>query len=150
MSVGDKIQQIRIEKGYSQELVAEQLGVSRQAISKWENDISSPSTDNLIQLSNFFDIPLDYLLKDKKLANNINNKAILYPSEKVYKKRYKYIRNISNIFSIMFLLISIAYLKDTEIAFGIFILIMSGFYLICGYKAQIKWREVVKEQIISK
>ena len=37
MSIGSNIQEIRVEKGYSQELVAEELNVSRQSVSKWEN-----------------------------------------------------------------------------------------------------------------
>ena len=94
MSMGIKIQKIRIEKGYSQELVAEQLGVSRQAISKWENDISCPSTDNLIQLSIFFDTPITELTADNDFSNTSNkSKNIIYPSEKTYKKRFKYLNN---------------------------------------------------------
>ena len=140
MSMGIKIQKIRIEKGYSQELVAEQLGVSRQAISKWENDISCPSTDNLIQLSNFFDTPITELTADNDFSNTSNkSKNIIYPSEKTYKKRFKYIRNISWLIGIIMLGLSIAYLKDMEISYGIALLGFSLFCLVSGYRAQVKW-----------
>lgn len=45
--------------------MAEILGVSRQAVSKWESDVSYPETDKIIQLGKLFDCSLDYLLKDE-------------------------------------------------------------------------------------
>lgn len=60
---GDKIQQLRKEKGLSQEQLATQLHVSRQAISKWELGESMPDTDNIIQLASFFGVSTDSLLK---------------------------------------------------------------------------------------
>lgn len=48
----------------TQEFVAETLGVSRQAVSKWENDSSDPSTTNLIALANLFDITPEEMLKE--------------------------------------------------------------------------------------
>lgn len=51
MDLGQQIQKLRKEKGFSQEEVAEALGVSRQAVSKWENGISKPDTENLIVLA---------------------------------------------------------------------------------------------------
>ena len=142
MTIGINIQKIRVEKGYSQELVAEKIGVSRQAISKWENDISRPSTDNLIKLSNFFDIPINELTATSDFSKLTNkNRNIIHPSEKTYTKRFKYIRNISLLLGIVMLGLSIAYLKDMEISFGLFLLVFSLFYLVIGYKAQIKWND---------
>lgn len=47
----------------TQEFVAEALGVSRQAVSKWENGIADPSTSNLLALSNLYGVAADDLLK---------------------------------------------------------------------------------------
>ena len=52
----------RKANGFSQEELAEKIGVSRQAISKWERSESSPDTDNLIALANLYGITIDELL----------------------------------------------------------------------------------------
>ena len=62
-TLGETIRNVRQEKKLSQEFVAEALGVSRQAVSKWENGTSDPSTSNLIALSKLFDIPVEDLIK---------------------------------------------------------------------------------------
>ena len=64
MRFHDKLQKLRKEKGFSQEALAEILGVSRQAISKWESGQTYPETDKLIILSEIFGVTLDSLLKD--------------------------------------------------------------------------------------
>ncbi len=64
MSVGEKLYKLRRENEYTQEQLAEILGVSRQAVSKWESDITYPETDKLIKLAELYDCSLDYLLKD--------------------------------------------------------------------------------------
>jgi transcriptional regulator with XRE-family HTH domain len=64
MPFHEKLQKLRKEKGLSQEALAEILGVSRQAISKWESGQTYPETDKLIALSEIFGVSLDHLLKD--------------------------------------------------------------------------------------
>ena len=64
MTLGDKLSKLRKENNYTQEQLAGILGVSRQAISKWESNITYPETDKLIRMSELFDCSLDYLLKD--------------------------------------------------------------------------------------
>ena len=64
MTLGEKIQRLRKSKGLSQEQVAAQITVSRQAISKWELGEAMPDTDNVVQLSEIFGVSTDYLLKD--------------------------------------------------------------------------------------
>ena len=54
----------RIEKKMTQEFVAERIGVSRQAVSKWESGLSDPSTTNLIALAKLFDVTPEELLKN--------------------------------------------------------------------------------------
>ena len=55
----------RKELNYTQEQLADILGVSRQSISKWESDIAYPETDKLIELGKLFDCSMDYLLKEE-------------------------------------------------------------------------------------
>jgi transcriptional regulator with XRE-family HTH domain len=65
VKLSEKIQLLRKNNGYSQEKLAEECNVSRQAISKWEADIALPETEKLIILSRFFRISIDVLLKDE-------------------------------------------------------------------------------------
>lgn len=62
MTFGMKLQKLRQESGLSQEKLAEQLNVSRQAISKWELGTAAPDTDNIVRLHKFFQVPLEYLM----------------------------------------------------------------------------------------
>lgn len=62
--LGGVIKKHRMECQMTQEFVAETLGVSRQAVSKWENGSSDPSTTNLIALANLFDITPEEMLKE--------------------------------------------------------------------------------------
>ena len=66
MSIGERISQLRQEKNLSQLQLAETLGISRQAISKWENDQSSPDTINLIRLADILSTEVEYLATGKK------------------------------------------------------------------------------------
>lgn len=63
MNIADRIQHLRKMKGISQEELADKLGVSRQAISKWESEQSSPDIEKVIIMSEFFEVTTDYLLK---------------------------------------------------------------------------------------
>ncbi|MCL2391718.1 MAG: helix-turn-helix domain-containing protein [Oscillospiraceae bacterium] len=65
MTLNEKIHQLRKGKGLSQEELASQLTVSRQAISKWELGESVPDTENVVQLSKIFGVSTDYLLNDE-------------------------------------------------------------------------------------
>lgn len=62
LEIAQKLVEQRKKHGYSQEALAEQLGVSRQAVSKWERAEASPDTDNLIALSRLYQISLDELV----------------------------------------------------------------------------------------
>ena len=64
MSLGEVIKQHREECKMTQEFVAEAIGVSRQAVSKWENGTSDPSTSNLIAIAKLFHITPEELLKE--------------------------------------------------------------------------------------
>lgn len=64
MNLGEKIQSLRKSRGLSQEQLSEQLAVSRQAVSKWELNESSPDVEKIVQMSEFFGVTTDYLLKE--------------------------------------------------------------------------------------
>lgn len=64
MTMGEKIQRLRKAKGMSQEELASNITVSRQAISKWELNEAVPDTNNIIQLCKIFGVSADYLLND--------------------------------------------------------------------------------------
>lgn len=63
MSIADRIQSLRKSKGISQEELADKVGVSRQAVSKWESEQSVPDLDKIITMSDYFEVTTDYLLK---------------------------------------------------------------------------------------
>ena len=63
MTVGDRIQSLRKSKGMSQEELADQMGVSRQAVSKWESEQATPDLDKVVIMSELFEVTTDYLLK---------------------------------------------------------------------------------------
>lgn len=63
MTIADRIQSLRKTKGISQEQLADKIGVSRQAISKWESEQSSPDLEKIILLSEYFEVTTDYILK---------------------------------------------------------------------------------------
>ena len=62
IELGNRLAELRKEHGLSQEELADKLGVSRQAVSKWERGEASPDTDNLIELAKIYNISLDELL----------------------------------------------------------------------------------------
>lgn len=61
MNIGERITALRKEKDISQAELAKRLNVSRQAVSKWEQGVSSPDTTKLIQLAEIFDTEVEYL-----------------------------------------------------------------------------------------
>lgn len=63
MNLGEQLKKLRESKGFSQEDVAKKIGVTRQAVCKWENDKSYPDIDNLILLSEMYNVTLDELIK---------------------------------------------------------------------------------------
>ena len=66
MTIGERIAKCRKEKNLSQEYIAELLDVSRQAVSKWENGMSDPSTSNLLALAKLYEVSVEEILKKIK------------------------------------------------------------------------------------
>ncbi len=63
--ISEKIYMLRKKNNLSQEELAEKIGVSRQAISKWESGTSLPEIEKLISLSEYFNVSIDYLVKEQ-------------------------------------------------------------------------------------
>ena len=76
MNVADRIQNLRKIKGISQEQLAEAIGVSRQAVSKWESEQSTPDLEKIVLMSDFFDVTTDYLLKGIEPTNEIKHMTV--------------------------------------------------------------------------
>ena len=84
MNMADRIQYLRKSKGISQEELADKVGVSRQAVSKWESEQSTPDLEKVIIMSDFFGVTTDYILKgiepitDKEQKSKELTSKILY------------------------------------------------------------------------
>lgn len=68
MSFGETLQKLRKQKGWSQEELAERLELTRQTVSKWELEQSTPDLDYIIALSDLFQVSTDYLIKGEEHA----------------------------------------------------------------------------------
>lgn len=118
MPLSEKIQTLRKEHNLTQEALADQLNVSRQALSKWELGASTPEADKIIQLSEFFNVTTDYLLKDVDIIQN-NKKSINNP---------RVIILLSTAFSLIGLIVGLAigldgasifYISFTNVSIGL-------------------------------
>lgn len=77
MDIADRIQTLRKMKGLSQEELAENTGVSRQAVSKWESGQSAPDLDKIIIMSEYFGVTTDYILKGIETAKTNEERGVL-------------------------------------------------------------------------
>lgn len=76
MNIADRIQSLRNNKGISQEELADKIGISRQAVSKWESGQSLPDIEKIILLSDYFGVTTDYLLKGIEPTPDIPKKKV--------------------------------------------------------------------------
>ena len=67
MTFAEKLKSMRKQSGMSQEKLAEKIGVSRQAITKWENNSGIPDIENMLALSSLFNVSVDELLSNEKI-----------------------------------------------------------------------------------
>ena len=82
MDFGDKLKQYRLKEGLSQEQLAEKIGVSRQAITKWETKRGLPDVENMIILAELFKLTLDELVLEE--VKKQEEKPVVFESETVY------------------------------------------------------------------
>lgn len=108
MNFGEKIYKLRKEKGLSQEALAEQIGTTRQAISKWENNQGFPETEKLLQLSNIFEVSTDFLLKEEKSVKDTVDERGYYVSKELAKGYIANQKIISRYISIGFMAFALA------------------------------------------
>ena len=88
MTTGQKIYELRKSKNWSQEYVADKIGVSRQAVSRWELDESVPDIENLSAISSLFSISIDKLINPQS-ENGKNSSFVNDDVQKTIKKKMK-------------------------------------------------------------
>lgn len=88
MTFGERLYELRNKNNLSQEELAEILDVSRQSISKWENDKAYPEMTRLLFMSDYFDVSLDYLMRGIKKENN-EEKVTADDADKNSNDKYK-------------------------------------------------------------
>lgn len=100
MKFGDKLVELRKKNGYSQEELAEKLGVSRQSVSKWESNNTYPETDKIIQIANLFECSMDDLINDKitDIEGSLRKNKNIY---NVWDSLLEFIAKTINMFSKM-------------------------------------------------
>lgn len=91
MILADKITEERKKNGWSQEELADKLGVSRQAVSKWESAGSTPDLQRVIQLAQLFDVSTDYLLRDEV----VRQEETIRPDIEIEMKEKGSVRRVS-------------------------------------------------------
>ena len=81
MEMAERLQKLRRKAGYSQEQTAELLGISRQAVSKWESGQGKPDLDNLVRLTEIYNTSADYILlgTEKNMETPVPEKSGLSP-----------------------------------------------------------------------
>lgn len=98
MTLGEKIKACRQTAGMSQEKVAELVGVSRQAVTKWEANQSAPNTENLFKLAEIFGTTVDFLLASREAENSPAEQiSYLYKMEEEKKAKARQTRLRSNL-----------------------------------------------------
>ncbi len=90
MDFADKLQSYRKQKGMSQENLAELIGVSRQAVSKWESGQSYPEMDKMIAISDLFHVTVDHLVKDTPTATGEARHQIPEPVQAGWRPSFHY------------------------------------------------------------
>ena len=130
MSLGEKIREQRKKAGLSQEQLAEKLNVSRQAITKWENDKGVPDIANMITISDEFGISLDELIKGDI---TVKKKIIADSSAKKW-----------HILVIAYLVAIVAYVAYFAICHRI---LMIGFFIATLFMLFFELRIFMKEKI---
>ena len=117
MSFGENLINLRKQKGWSQDDLAENLDLSRQAISKWENDTSKPDIDNIKKISKIFSVTIDDLLNN----DVVKDKAVTLNVKKEEKKE-----RITTIVKCMIIAVIIIYIINVIFKFASLLIIVNG------------------------
>lgn len=100
----ERIRSLRKERGLSQETLAEALGVSRQAVTKWEDGSALPSTANLLALADFFGVPLEDFVRPAAQEESEQGTTEQKPAQRSHRKAVVRIASGILILSILVLL----------------------------------------------
>ena len=156
MTFGEKLFKLRKEKGFSQEALAEQIGTTRQAISKWENNQGFPETEKLLQLSNIFETSIDFLLKDEK-SSDVANERGYYVSKEMATGYIVNQKKLSRYIGIGFMswaLAGIPYVMFASnltwryLGMAIFIIIGIGSFVLGSFSEQEQYKVLKEEPLI--
>ncbi|QQV03652.1 MULTISPECIES: helix-turn-helix domain-containing protein [Chryseobacterium] len=94
MSLGVKLRNLRHSKNFSQAEIAERLKVSQPAYHLWETDQAKPTTDNLVKISEIYNLDL-YSLLDNKDQNIVNHNPVFNDNSSVQQQYYPTINNMA-------------------------------------------------------
>ena len=83
MSLGNKLAEARKKQNLTQEQLAERLGVTRQAVSRWESDAAYPETDKIVRMARILEVSCDYLLQD---GVDEKGKPVAFPVTRLLKQ----------------------------------------------------------------
>lgn len=114
MTVGERIQDLRKKKGFSQEKLAEYLNMSRQAVAKWEQNVCEPNLDCLAKMSDLFGVDLDYLIRGKD-SEEVKSGNILREKETII------IKEKDNLLDRKDIILLITLITSTAVFIGLFI-----------------------------
>ncbi len=120
-TIGTRIAKLRNQYSYSQEYVAEKLKVSRQAVSKWEQSQSSPDTNNLIALSELFNVSVEYLTTGKMQEQKSEAKEAEKPQAKNSQRVVGYILLSTGLLSLIL-----------GIILDFILIILSAYFIVSG------------------
>ena len=114
MTVGERIQDLRKKKGYSQEKLAAHLNMSRQAVAKWEQNVCEPSLDCLTAMAELFEVDLDYLITGK-VAEEEKAEEVIREKETIIIKEKDHLLDKKDI------ILLITFITSTVVFIGLFI-----------------------------
>ena len=114
MTVGERIQDLRKKKGFSQEKLAEYLNMSRQAVAKWEQNVCEPNLECLAKMSDLFGVDLDYLIRGKA-SEEVKSGNILREKETII------IKEKDNLLDRKDIILLITLITSTAVFIGLFI-----------------------------
>ena len=117
MKIGNKLNQLRKLSGMTQEQLAEKINVSRQTISKWESDNTSPDLESIVKISKIFHVSLDDLLKkaETSMTNRNNEQITLEDLMKInLHNRKMMLLLIGGLLSVMVSILNFAYVMALQ------------------------------------
>ena len=130
MTMGEKILNMRKARGWNQEELAERIGVTRQAVSRWESDSAKPDADKIVAICDLFGVSADYLLRDRysgesSVVREEKPCNVLPAKAQFLTLRQWFACGLSVVGGLVMLLLKLVYVfKDTNY----------GFYSLNGYE----------------